>query len=662
MKTHLPLFLILFLISCNQDPTVNLSGDLEIGIEQTGHLDKKVAKSYQIVLDSNSFITGYVNQKTVDVVVKLFNDKDEEVENFDSPARGHENFSFNIKESGNYRLDVEPFKEETGDYSILIKSVEPIATDPSKRVDQLLSFYSNDAPGAVIGVIDNGEMVFSKAYGKANLTHNLDFKLSTPTNIGSVSKQFTAFAILLLEQQGLLSIDDDVRKHIPEIPDLGEVNTIKNLLNHTNGYREIYNLMPIRGWNGEDVLLKEEVLNILKNQKELQASPGEEYNYNNSAFIMLAEIVERKTESTFPEWMKEHVFEPLGMNDTYVRPDPTQIIPGSSQGYSNGDNGFVESGDLYAAYGAGGIYTTPADLAKWLNNFHKPDLGGEEIIEKLVTAGRLNNGDTLDYGLGIGVGDYKGIKRYAHGGADIAHRAMLIYFPEINSGVITLSNNASFSGGISNDIVDLFFNDHFVLEEEAEEEVGEESEEEENVELDEETLQNYVGKYKAESIGMVIEYKLEEGALVAYPTGQSALPLEPNSNNSFTYTGIEATVVFNTDDEGKSTGAIHTQGGTDYDLTLLPPFDPSLSEMEMYTGTYLSEELETFYTIRVKDSAMIAEHRNLKDIKLSPTEEDTFSGDVYFIGEMAFKRNSSGEVEAFTVSNGRTKGIYFEKQ
>ena len=151
--------------------------------------------------------------------------------------------------------------------------MEPIATDPEKRVDQLVSFYSGDAPGAVVGVIKNGEMVFSKAYGKANITHGLNFELDMPTNIGSVSKQFTAMAILLLEKEGSLSLDDDVRKHIPELPDLGEVVKIKNLLNHTNGWREVYNLMPITGWKGEDVLLKEEVLNILKNQTELQALP-----------------------------------------------------------------------------------------------------------------------------------------------------------------------------------------------------------------------------------------------------------------------------------------------------------------------------------------------------------------------------------------------------
>jgi CubicO group peptidase (beta-lactamase class C family) len=661
MKIILPIVLLAFLVSCQQSPKMKISGDLEIGVEQFGNLQKKTPKSFEIQLDSNAFVLGVVNQKTVDVVVKLFNEANEEIGSFDGPATGPERFSFSVNKTGAYRLEVSPFQDKSGEYSIQIDKVEPIASDPAKRVDQLLAFYSNNEPGAVIGVIENGEMTFSKAYGKANITHNLDFKLNTPTNIGSVSKQFTAFAILLLEQQGLLSLDDDVRIHIPEFPDFGEVITLRNLLTHTNGLREVYNLLPISGWSGEDKLLRSEILNTLLRQKELQASPGEEFNYNNSAFIILAAIVERKTDSKFPDWMKKNVFEPLGMKDSYVRADPSQIIPNASQGYSQGENGLVESGDLYAAYGAGGIYTTPLDLSKWLNNFNDPQVGGKEIIEKLVTPGILKNGDTLPYALGIGVRERKGLKMYAHGGADIAHRAYLLYYPEINSGVITLSNNASFSTSIGNEIGDLFFADDFITKED-EENVEDDATNNKTFEVNLETLKSYTGKYKASSIGLVIEYKVEDDKLMAYPTGQSALSLIPTSETTFSYTGIEATIVFSIDDDGKSIGALHTQGGTDYEMEKLPPFDPSLKELKVYEGKYFSEELETFYTIVVKDSAMYAVHKNLKDIKFSPVEDDTFSGDIFFMTEAAFKRDTEGQVNAFSVSNGRTKGVLFNKQ
>jgi CubicO group peptidase (beta-lactamase class C family) len=660
MKILLPFFAVL-IISCSSNPKATLTGDLAVGVEKPGTLEKETPVSYSITVDDNTYISGWVDQISVDVVVSLFNENDEEIDSFDNPAEGHEPFTFSIEKAGTYLIEVKPFEDKSGEYTMMISIVEPIATDRNGRADQLLSMYSKNVPGAVIGIIENGKMVYSKAYGKANLTHDLDFKLNTPTNIGSVSKQFTAYAILLLEQRGLLSTDDDVRDHIPELPDFGEVITLNNLLNHTNGYREVYNLMPMKGWYGEDNLLRSEVINTIKNQKELQALPNTEFNYNNSAFIMLAEIVKRKTDTLFPEWMKNNVFEPLGMTNSYVRQDPSHIIPKASQGYSTGENGFIESGDLSAAYGAGGIYTTPEDLAKWLANFNEPVLGSKVLIQKMVTPRVLKNGDTLDYGFGIGVGEYRGLKRYSHGGADIAHRAMLTYFPEINSGVIALSNNASFSTGIANDLVNLYFEDKLEKEDEEDDE-GDSENEDGTYAVSEDILTSYVGKFKLEDLGMIMEYSLEDGSLVSKVSGQSDLKLTAITDSTFTYIGVDATALFKKNGEGKVNMVIHSQGGEDYELVRLPPYEASLNELTEYSGKYFSEELETFYTIKLKDSTLIAELRNFEDIELKTAEKDNFSADVFFIQEMAFKRDERGLINGFEISNGRTKGVSFEKQ
>jgi CubicO group peptidase (beta-lactamase class C family) len=301
----------------------------------------------------------------------------------------------------------------------------------------------------------------------ANLSYDIPFTLETPTNIGSVSKQFTAMAILLLEQEGKLSLDDDVREHIPELPDFGHLITVKNLLNHTNGFREVFNLLPLTGWKGEDDLRREEVIEIIKRQEELQNLPGEKWTYNNSAYIMAAEIVERVSEKDFPEWMEENIFRPLEMTSTVVRKDPNTIIPGASQGYSVDESGLEETGDLDGSYGAGGIYTTVDDLARWMKNFHDPVLGNEEVIQKLITLDTLLNGDTMSYALGIFVGEYQGATRYEHGGSDLAHQALLTYFPGLDIGVATMSNHANFNTGqISYAAIDGFFGDLFESDEE----------------------------------------------------------------------------------------------------------------------------------------------------------------------------------------------------
>lgn len=668
---HIALIFVaaLFMAACNLNDAVKFSGDLSLGEVVEGKLELEKPDTFYFDFGADTYIYGVCNQLTVDVVVTLYDSAGTSLGSFDGPAVGPEEFNFEISEAGRYMLEIAPFEEKTGDYTLELKLVEPVATDPAKRADQLMYAYTgDDIPGGVIGVIREGELIFSRAYGMANLTHGIPYTVTTPSNIGSVSKQFTAMAILLLEQEGKLSLDDDVREYIPELPDLGKVVKIKNLLNHTNGYREVFNLMPMTGWKGEDVLRREEVIHILQRQEELQAAPGEEFNYNNSAFIILAEIVERISGQSFPEYMEERVFAPLGMNATMVRTNPTVIVPGASQGYTRDSTGFKESGDLYSAYGAGGIYTTAGDFSKWMNNFKNPVVGGKEVISRLVSVDTLNNGDTMTYALGIGVEEFKGLNSYSHGGADLAHRAFAMYFPDINSGVVAMSNNAGFpSVRIATNLAEVFFANDLEAGEDSGDEEGEATDEAEATEESDEVLvpesllQAYAGKYIFTGMGMVIEYSVVDGKLMSTIEGQPDLYLTPLSQTKFTYEGVEATVVFKTDAQGKATGAMHSQGGQEYKLELLPPYEPSLEELMACEGRYFSKELDVFYKLELHDSTLVLLIRNTPEIKLSVLKEGVFKGDVFFIGELAFLKDEAGEVSGFTASNGRTKGILFER-
>lgn len=680
MKNSAVIFVAaLFMAACNLSDSIEFSGDLELGEVVEGMLEQESPDTFYFDFGANTFIYGICNQVTVDVVVTLYDTAGTSMGVFDGPGVGPETFNFNISEAGKYMLEIAPFEKKTGNYTLELKVVEPIGTEPEKRADQLFYAYAEEGvPGGVVGVIQYGEVVFSKAYGMANLSHDIPYEVNTPTNIGSVSKQFTAMAILLLEQQGKLSLDDDVRKHIPELPDLGQVVTLHNMLNHTNGFREVYNLMPMTGWTGEDMLRREEIIEILKRQEELQNAPGEEYNYNNSAFILLAEIVERISGLSFPEFMEANVFAPLGMNSSLVRPNPAVIILDASQGYVSDSAGYHEAGDLHAAYGAGGIYTTVADFSRWMSNFAKPVVGGLEVVNRLVTVDTLNNGDTMSYALGIGVDEFRGLTLYSHGGADIAHRAFLIYFPEIDAGVVAMSNNGNFnSNGIAYEIAELYFGD-LMDPEEGEEEVGEEAGEEleeEIVETEEATeteskevtvpeklLQAYAGRYLLAGMGAILEYEVVEGRLKMSIEGQPEVFLDPLSESEFEYEDVEATVKFIRNEQGEVSGAVHTQGGQKFELERVPPYEPTVEELQALTGKFFSMELETFYTLEVRDTTLVLLIRNTKDIELSALKEDNFKGDIFFIGEVAFIRDPGGQVTGFTVANGRTRGIWFEKQ
>ncbi len=294
---------VLFMVACNVNDSIEYSGDFRVGEVVEGTLELETPDTFHFYFIAGTYIYGVCNQLSVDVQVSLLDSSGVSLGQFDGPAEGPEPFQFHEIHKVSRYTGGELRLKETGELRSTAQNRGRAGNHPpEKRADQLFYPYSEGGvPGGVVGVIKNGELVFSRAYGMANLTHGDSLTKSILlTNIGSVSKQFTAMAILLLEQQGKLSLEDDVRKHIPELPDLGQVVTLKNMLNHTNGFREVYNLMPMTGWKGEDQLRREEIIEMLKRQEELQAAPGEEYNYNNSAFILLAEIVERISGQSFP--------------------------------------------------------------------------------------------------------------------------------------------------------------------------------------------------------------------------------------------------------------------------------------------------------------------------------------------------------------------------
>ncbi len=307
----------------------------------------------------------------------------------------------------------------------------------------MAGFEGDDRPGALVAVLEGGEVVFEKAYGMANLTHGVPMTVQTRTNIGSTSKQFTAMALALLDQRGDLDLDDDVRDYIPELPDLGETVTIRNLLTHTSGYREFLNLLALTGRRIDkgSYIDRTEIVQMIQRQPALQDSPGTVWNYNNSGYAMAAMIVERVTGETFPDWMAANVFEPLGMSHTVVRADPTVIVRNSAQGYLASEDGlWRDAVDLYGAMGAGGMYTTVGDLALWVENFETATLGGADVIREMTTPYVLEDGTATEYGLGLFIDEVGGQRRFQHGGADNAHRSMISFFPEINAGVIVEFN------------------------------------------------------------------------------------------------------------------------------------------------------------------------------------------------------------------------------
>ena len=318
-------------------------------------------------------------------------------------------------------------------------------TGDASEIDAIFEEWnSTHLPGGAVAIIKNGEITYAKAFGMASLEYRVPNTTETIFNLASVSKQFTAFGIVLLAQEGKLSLDDDIRKHLPEVPDFGEKITIRHLLNHTSGLRSLHALLGMAGWRGDDRRSNADIMKFMKRQRELNFKPGDEYLYCNTGYMFCAEIIERISGQSYEEWMKTRVFDPLGMNNSFCRRDINEVVPDvATSYYGNAENGYKKAVEYWAYIGSGNMHSTLGDLTKWLNNFREPVLGGQEAINQMQVNGVLNNGEEIRYALGINVFEYRGVKIINHGGSIGGYRSDLTYFPEEDLGIIILSNFSS---------------------------------------------------------------------------------------------------------------------------------------------------------------------------------------------------------------------------
>jgi CubicO group peptidase (beta-lactamase class C family) len=534
-------------------------------------------------------------------------------------------------------------------------------TTERDRVDRIMADYSGPAtPGAVVAVVRNGEVVFQRAYGMANLTHGIPFTVETRTNIGSTSKQFTAFAIALLADEGRLSLDDDVRSHIPELPDLGEVVTLRHLISHTSGYREYLNALAIGGWRLEagDHIDRDEVLTVVQRQPALQNSPGAEHNYNNTGYALLALVVERVTGEAFPDWIRQNVFAPLGMNATVVRADRRQIVPNSAQGYApTGDDGFREVGDIPASMGAGGIYTTVGDLAVWMRNLRTAELGGRAVMDRMTTRSVLTTGDTISYAMGLMVSTLRGLDVIQHGGADAAHRSTFIYHPGLDAGLIVQSNHAGFDGTIPARVAEVFFGEH--MEPRQDDGVAADPGTFDPELFDASSFDAYVGRYEfAARPGFILRFWREEDRLLSQATGQPSVELTPTSDSTFAVPVVRARITFHRDDAGQVTGLTLHQSGTHTAHRLPDESEEARLDLSPYAGRYYSAEFETYYTVAIEDDHLVLRHRRRPPVTLNHARDDEFTGGFPVAG-VVFDRDDRGRVTAFRASNGRARDVVF---
>jgi CubicO group peptidase (beta-lactamase class C family) len=538
-----------------------------------------------------------------------------------------------------------------------------LSKEEEKNIDSLfVSWNKPNHPGGVVGIMKEGKVVFSRAYGLASLEYLVPNTPDTRFNIASVSKQFTSMGIVLLDIRGKLSVDDDIRSHLPELPQFEDTITIRHLIHHTSGMRSLHDLLGLAGWRRDDYRTNEDLFRFMKNQKDLNFEPGEEYLYCNSGYMLMADIIEKVTGEKFAEWMKVNIFEPLGMIHTYVEDDYTRVVPvNATSYYGSAESGFSRAIEFWGYVGSGNIHSTAEDLLKWLTNYDYPQPGWEKAFQQMQTHGILNNGDTLDYAFGIVIDKYKGEKRLQHSGSIGGYRSFVQAFPDHELNMVVLSNFSS--SGISSksgSISDLLLH----LEKEGDGDGLVKVDEIESVPLSEKEMKKYCGFYWSEKGRYSRKIYLKDDTLRYFRSDSTESKLLPVGETTFRMLDVSSVVMVRFEFLENNQKAMIVQVDDDEPVHS-EGYEPPVITKELlnsYTGRYYSPELDTHYSIFVQgDSLLMGNHSRHGDFKINILRENDLEGIQSPFQGIRVKRDSKGIILGLYVSNGRVRNLWFEK-
>ncbi|HEX8735787.1 MAG TPA: serine hydrolase domain-containing protein [Pyrinomonadaceae bacterium] len=556
----------------------------------------------------------------------------------------------------------------SGQQNITAKT-QPSDDEAAKKADAFLAQWDkNDMPGGAVGVVKDGRLVYKRAFGMASLDYDVPNTTSTLFNLASASKPFTAMSIALLAQQGKLSLDDDIRKYVPEIPKYDETITIRHLLHHTSGIREYQALIFFGGQNPDNALSDKTVLNMLARQKNVSFAPGAKYQYSNSNYHLLGIIVGRVSGKSLRAFAEENIFKPLGMKNTMFFDNRFEVVKNRASGYRVGpDKSIRARSSLFDLVGGGGVLTTVEDLYLWERNFYEPKVGNKELIQLLTTRGTLSGGEKVDYGFGLFHNVYKGLPVIKHSGNMTGFRAQIVSFPEQKFTVIALSNNSAiFPSVIAEKLADIYLEGQLKPDIPTQKKVAETLPQ--AIALPEKEALRYAGIYASRQSGAVFKLSLKDGKLINSLLLKNEVPLTPVSENRFVMAAgtdkFELIPVLSASGTIAEIKLTRNGGKPDVFVPVKPPLD-SPQQLSEYAGTYYSDEFDADYKLTLQGNNLVLQIGENFENQLTAAYADYFTiqGGVV---NLSFTRDEKGKISGFVFNSAaderEVKGIAFKRQ
>jgi CubicO group peptidase (beta-lactamase class C family) len=529
------------------------------------------------------------------------------------------------------------------------------AAEPGDRIDRIFAAFDRpDSPGCAVVVVRNGAVIHRRGYGRAHLEWDAPITPATVFHAASLSKQFTALAACLLAEDGKLSLDDDVRRYLPELPDWGHTITLRHLLHHTSGLHDATELGGYAGWRPGDLVTDRDYLDFAARQKTLDFKPGDRHVYGNTNYVLAAQVVRKVSGRSLRALCDDRVFKPLGMNDTHFHDDHAEVVKNRASAYALRDGRLRVAVPQLDTVGSTGLFTTTDDLAKWDRNFDDRKVG-KAALDRMLTPGRLNSGEPvrygrdLGYGLGLVVGRYRGLPTVSHSGADRGYRAEYLRFPDQRFSVIVLGNLESLQPyTLARRVADACLADRFPDEPARPPDVK-------AAPPSERELATWAGTYWNLRTGVSWTFSVKDGKLRI-----GGRELTPLGADRFRIGDLPIELVFTPAGDGIPR-RLTWRDVDDEVYEAVPGPDPARLRPEDYVGAYWSDELDAPLTLSVRGGELVVRDRRDDLGRLRPVLADGFSLRPPSLPPafIRFTRDARNGVTGFTLSTERCEGVRF---
>jgi CubicO group peptidase (beta-lactamase class C family) len=519
------------------------------------------------------------------------------------------------------------------------------------RIDSVFApWRGTDRPGCVVGVGRHGRTVLERAYGMADLESGLALSPATVMHAASVSKPVTALSVLLLAREGRLSLDDDVRKWMPEVPDYGTPITLRHLLGHTSGLRDFFELIILaRGRFEGERITDGDARAMIGRQRSLNFPAGTQYTYSNTGYLLLAHVVARASGQRFADVAAARVLQPLGMTHSLVRDDATMLVPGRAMGYARREGGWRTSAPDWDVTGSTNLQTTVGDLLRLAANFERPVVGDSALVRQMLVPGVLANGDTTTYGLGVSFGRDRGLRVVEHEGRDPGFRAYLGWYPDSGVAVALLCNAAALNPvGLGHDVAGIALG----LPPQAPPKPAPPSP---SAADDARRALAWAGVYLEPSTRQVAELTVRDGVLYTDRTGGARIEAIDARTARLVNQPLELDFAAGSHAGYRVRWLVPGRRADAFEWKA--PVAPTMTRATLapYAGTYASEELDATYRVEAGDSTLMLRTGAAPPLVARAVFADGFVSGQYTI---QFVRRG-GRVTGFEISHPRARGVAF---